>query len=594
MRADRNRWLASFGAGLFCTVTLASVLLFEVSLPKADAENTALDSPHIRNVAYDTAFGPGSPDNAAVPNTILDNILNFGEDTGTGFAYAGDPSGTGKCASPCEPGLYVNLSEAMPDISGDDVNVPFHSRQLNNGLGGTCPSTAPHLFANHTFPESDFYHAEGTLVAPENRIASSFPGHYVFFWNKGSPHLLWFVNSVLQNCMSDRGVVYNNYAYLFADNTDTPMSTGHADFGNFFWGTPTARKNIGTGPGPWVSATCAFSSASAELCTQTRGPVSKSLDSTLETPTDADYNRDIAHLYCNLKHHDGTPFYVIMNGAVSNYIPVHCPAVLGGVAEGYPFDITLEPAGLLASGLDAASGYCTTNAPRLGWGALSVGKMGGADAGPNTASGPFGSRRQQTAMRIQIAYVYLSLAVCTPDRTLDWANLEVGQRPRASEWPYQFFVPTAPTVHMLSGSGGHHGAADLCIGGSYPNCVYAVAFRHCYWQPKYGDPHPGHDIGPCAAELNVSGHDHTIRDSDFTLLTAGSLRFFLIPCKSGAASYAAYVKNPVCDPGSAGDVMVSGVDGTGPGTLTAPFKYESGSYVLSNDDATILVSSSGF
>jgi hypothetical protein len=574
------------GLVVICVATLAiTALTAELLATFAPVQATP---PHIQNIAYDSILGPGAPDNASVPNEILRNILSFGEDTGTGFAYAGSSGNMGRCSFPCRPGIYVNLSEAMPDFYGDDVNVPFHSSQKRNGLGGACPSTVPHLFASGVFQETDFYHAAGTSVAPNNRIASSFPDHYVFFWHKGSPHLLNFVNDVLQNCMSDAGTIYNNYMYLFADNTDVPMSSGDADFGGYFPGVAGARKNVGHGPGPWVSAECIVW-GTPYFCTQTDGPRSPDLRSTLETPTDTAYDRDIALLYCNLQHRNGTRFFVIFNGAKSNYVPVSCPSVLGGVAEGYPFDNVLQPARLLARGLDAASGFCNTVSPRQSWGALSIGNMGGRDAGPSTASGPFGSKHQQNAMRVQMAYVYLSMSACAPDRTLDWPDLEGGQKPRASEWPYQFFVPTGPTVHMLPGAGGRHGAADLCVDGTYPNCVYAAAFTHCFWQPHYGSPAAGRDMGPCAVELNLSGKPHVVEDTDFQGLRNDTLTRFVIPCKSSALDYALYVDDPKCAPNSAGDVMLAGASGTGPGILQADFAYKSGAYAVANRDGVILV-----
>jgi len=528
-----------------------------------------------------------------VPNATLSNILSYGEDGGTGFAYRGSDKGTGKCAYPCLPGFYANLSEARPDLNGDDDNPPFESARSNNGLGGSCPSTAPHLYASGVFKESDFYHAAGTSVAPEDRIASATEGHYVWFWNKGSDHLLNFVNAVLQNCESTNSAIYNDYKFIFADNTDFPMSRGNADFGGYFPGIPGALKNIGSSNGPVVSARCAFDQSSRH-CIQNDGVRSSSTTSTLETATDSDYDHDISKLYCNLKHRDGAKFLVIFNGAKFNYVPTHCPAVVGGVAEGFPYDTVLAPHLSLARALDAASGYCSTTSPRQSWGALSIGRMGDADAGPNTASGPFGSARQQMAMRVQMAFVYLSMAACSWNRTLDWADIEAEQKPRASEWPYQFLIPTAPTVTMVSGTRGIHGANDMCISGTYPNCVYAAAFKYCWWQPHYGSAAPGSDIGPCAVEFNLSGSARPVLDSDFSRIPSGTFTHFITPCTSTAASYTDYVTAPSCSGNSAGDVMIEGANGTGPGTLKAAFPYVSGSYELANNDAVVLVSKGAF
>jgi len=550
-------------------------------------------SPHIQNYAYDSNIGHIAPDNSDVPNTTLSNILSFGEDAGTGFAYRGSSNGTGKCAGLCRPGFYANLSEARPDLHGDDDNPPFESARSNNGLGGSCPSTAPRLFASGVFQESDFYHAAGTSVASENRIASATEGHYVWFWNKGSDRLLNFVNGVLQNCKSTNDAIYDDYKFLFADNTDFPMSRGNADFGAYFPGIPGALKNIGSANGQLVSAKCAFYDGSPH-CTQAGSIRSSSTTSTLETATDSDYNRDISKLYCNLKHRDGSIFFVIFNGAKFNYVPTRCPAVLGGLAEGLPYENVLASHPHLAQALDAASGYCSTTSPPQSWGALSIGSMGNADAGPNTASGPFGSARQQTAMRIQMAFAYLSMSTCSPNRTLDWADIEAGQKPRASEWPYQFLVPTSSTVRMVSGARGVHGANDLCISGTYPNCVYAVTFRYCWWQPHYGSAKPGFNVGPCAAELNLSGSARPVVDTDFFGVPAHTFTHFITPCTSTAASYFAYVADPACSGNTAGDVMTAGTSGTGPGTLKAAFSYAPGTYTLANNDAIVLVNSQAF
>jgi len=479
----------------------------------------------------------------------VQTYIDFGEGVGTNaLSY---------CANACHSQVYIPNERQYINSSGAGTNPPSSGGDTGTG----CPSG--NFGANED--ETWFMHGSGvgSQIASTRVVGyqDSVPA-WIYFTNPGSTTWRTYNNNYVKNCTNSSGAVVDDFWGSFYDDSVPSMNwenhyavdlncgstVGSQDGDNDLsvdgaWTDPTSNTN-----GTYITTTCA---------------------SYFEYATDSALITALDGFFGAITHQDSSTFWKEPNyyccGITDASMLSSCSSCFAGLADTVLISHgTVSSSANFAQFLDWVSGVeaKTTKAFDL------------LSSSPDAFDTLAHAEKEVQDQELHFASVWLG---CNVNATNTISTILGGPQPQCLSWFYADYsnynttesfdwnniVLEQPVQTMQAGSGGIHGAADLCVNSTtYPNCLFVRQFKNCFYKKAH---FLNGTTAKCAVLVNVSGSTQTLKSGSTTFPDGTAYDKYVAFCQGG---------DTVCSPlSSAADVggptggVNSGAWGDGPGQL---------------------------